>query len=102
MTHCIIFHKYTVYACAADIELGVENYGFFKDSNLFQLLNLHNDISEYRHRPPSPPANKIILCAPDDLEKNGPCIMICTFTCNLINDKMHSLITCIMEKCVLD
>lgn len=46
MTRCIIFHKYTVYACAADIELGVEYYGFFKDSNLLQLLNLHNDISE--------------------------------------------------------
>lgn len=58
MTRCIIFHKYTVYACAADIKLGVENYGFFKDSNLLQLLNLHNDISECRHRSNPPPGKQ--------------------------------------------
>lgn len=69
MTRCIIFHKYTVYACAADIELGVENYGFFKDSNLFQLLNLHNDISEYRHRPPSPRQTKLSFVLPMTLKK---------------------------------
>lgn len=71
MTHCIIFHKYTVYACA-DIELGVENYGFFKDSNLLQLLNLHNDIFEYRHRPPTPPPprqKKLSFVLPMTLKK---------------------------------
>lgn len=71
MTRCIIFHKYTVYACAADIKLGVENYGFFKDSNLLQLLNLHNDISECWHRsnPPPPRQTKLSFVLPMTLKK---------------------------------
>lgn len=69
MTHCIIFHKYTVYACAADIKLGVENYGFFKDSNLLQLLNLHNDISECRHRSNPPRQTKLSFVLPMTLKK---------------------------------